>query len=93
MPDLAAANGRDHEAHHGGENTRDLAAYEKTGKWVTGSTVLHGGDLPDAGDRTGDIRLKELMTRPQKEEVREVIIATNSSPGGRDDRDVFEQAD
>ena len=41
----------------------------------------------------GDIRLKELMTRLQKEEVREVIIATNSSLEGEDDRDVFEQAD
>ena len=41
----------------------------------------------------GDIRLKELMTRLQKEEVREVIIANQLKPGGRDDRDVFEQAD
>ena len=30
----------------------------------------------------GDIKLKELMTRLQKEEVREVIIATNSSLEG-----------
>ena len=42
----------------------------------------HGAISPMLGIGPGDIRLKELMTRLQKEEVREVIIATNSSLEG-----------
>ena len=64
------------------ENTRDLAAYEKTGKYNGVYHVLHGAISPMLGIGPGDIRLKELMTRLQKEEVREVIIATNSSLEG-----------
>lgn len=63
------------------ENTRDLAAYEKTGKYEGVYHVLHGAISPMLGIGPGDIRLKELMTRLQ-EEVEEVIIATNSSLEG-----------
>lgn len=63
------------------ENTRDLAAYEKTGKFEGVYHVLHGAISPMLGIGPGDIRLKELMTRLQ-EEVEEVIIATNSSLEG-----------
>ena len=60
------------------ENTRDLAAYEKTGKYDGVYHVLHGAISPMLGIGPGDIRLKELMTRLQGD-VDEVIIATNSS--------------
>ncbi len=73
---------RDHETIMVVENTRDLAAYEKTGKYNGVYHVLHGAISPMLGIGPGDIRLKELMTRLQKEEVREVIIATNSSLEG-----------
>ena len=63
------------------ENTRDLAAYEKTGKFEGVYHVLHGAISPMLGIGPGDIRLKELMQRLQ-EEVEEVIIATNSSLEG-----------
>ena len=63
------------------ENTRDLAAYEKTGKYEGVYHVLHGALSPMLGIGPGDIRLKELMQRLQ-EEVEEVIIATNSSLEG-----------
>ena len=63
------------------ENTRDLAAYEKTGKYDGVYHVLHGAISPMLGIGPGDIKLKELMTRLQKD-VREVIIATNSSLEG-----------
>ncbi len=63
------------------ENTRDLAAYEKTGKYEGVYHVLHGAISPMLGIGPGDIRLKELMQRLQ-EEVEEVIIATNSSLEG-----------
>ena len=63
------------------ENPRDLAAYEKTGKFEGVYHVLHGAISPMLGIGPGDIKLKELMVRLQ-EEVDEVIIATNSSLEG-----------
>lgn len=63
------------------ENTRDLAAYEKTGKYEGVYHVLHGAISPMLGIGPGDIRLKELIERLQGE-VDEVIIATNSSLEG-----------
>ena len=64
------------------ENPRDLAAYEKTGKFDGVYHVLHGAISPMLGIGPGDIKLKELMMRLQTEEVKEVIIATNSSLEG-----------
>ena len=63
------------------ENARDLAAYEKTGKYEGVYHVLHGAISPMLGIGPNDIKLKELMTRLQGD-VKEVIIATNSSLEG-----------
>ena len=63
------------------ENSRDLAAYEKTGKYEGVYHVLHGAISPMLGIGPEDIRLKELMQRLQGD-VEEVIIATNSSLEG-----------
>jgi len=63
------------------ETTRDLAAYEKTGKYEGVYHVLHGAISPMLGIGVNDIKLKELMQRLQ-EDVNEVIIATNSSLEG-----------
>lgn len=63
------------------ENTRDLAAYEKTQKYEGVYHVLHGAISPMLGIGPGDIKLKELMQRLQQD-VDEVIIATNSSLEG-----------
>ena len=63
------------------ENTRDLAAYEKTGKYGGVYHVLHGAISPMIGIGPADIRLKELITRLEGD-VNEVIIATNSSLEG-----------
>ena len=63
------------------ENSRDLAAYEKTGKYKGVYHVLHGAISPMLGIGPADIRLKELLVRLQ-EDVEEVIIATNSSVEG-----------
>ena len=63
------------------ENTRDLAAYEKTGKYNGVYHVLHGAISPMLGIGPNDIRLKELIQRLQGD-VKEVIIATNSSLEG-----------
>ena len=64
---------RDHSVIMVVENPRDLAAYEKTGKFEGVYHMLGIG--PD------NIRLKELMQRLQSD-VSEVIIATNSSLEG-----------
>ena len=63
------------------ENTRDLAAYEKIGKYQGVYHVLHGAISPMLGIGPNDIKLKELMER-LKGDVEEVIIATNSSLEG-----------
>ncbi|MBQ4176336.1 MAG: recombination protein RecR [Lachnospiraceae bacterium] len=63
------------------ENSRDLAAYEKTGRYDGVYHVLQGAISPSRGIGPGDIRLKELLVRLQ-EEVDELIIATNSSLEG-----------
>lgn len=64
------------------ENSRDLAAYEKTGKYSGVYHVLHGAISPMLGVGPGDIKLKELIERLQDDTVKEVIIATNSSLEG-----------
>lgn len=63
------------------ETTRDLVAYEKTGKYNGVYHVLHGAISPMLGIGPNDIKLKELMER-LREDVEEVIIATNSSLEG-----------
>ena len=63
------------------ENTRDLAAYEKTGKFEGVYHVLHGAISPMLGIGPNDIKLKELMIRLEQD-VDEVIVATNSSLEG-----------
>ena len=63
------------------ENTRDLVAYEKTGKYDGVYHVLHGAISPMLGIGPNDIKLKELMVRLEGD-VDEVIIATNSSLEG-----------
>lgn len=72
---------RDHSVIMVVEDTRDLAAYENTGKYEGVYHVLHGAISPMLGIGPNDIRLKELMQRLQGE-VKEVIIATNSSLEG-----------
>ena len=78
---ICSSDKRDHQTIMVVENTRDLAAYEKTGKSKGVYHVLHGAISPMLGIGPGEIRLKELMQRLQGD-VKEVIIATNSSLEG-----------
>ena len=73
---------RDHSLIMVVENPRDLAAYEKTGKYQGVYHVLHGAISPMIGIGPNDIKLKELLERIKSQEVKEVIIATNSSLEG-----------
>lgn len=63
------------------ETSRDMAAYEKTGRYEGVYHVLHGAISPLLGIRPEDIKLKELIKRLSGD-VNEVIIATNSSLEG-----------
>lgn len=72
---------RDHSTIMVVETSRDLAAYEKTGKYEGVYHVLHGAISPMLGIGPGDIKLKELIKRLEGD-VKEVIIATNSSLEG-----------
>ena len=78
---ICASAERDHKTIMVVESSRDLAAYEKTGQYKGVYHVLHGAISPMLGIGPGDIRLKELLQRLQKD-VEEVIIATNSSLEG-----------
>ncbi len=78
---ICSSDKRDHKTIMVVENTRDLAAYEKTGKYEGVYHVLHGAISPMLGIGPNDIRLKELMQRLQGD-IKEVIIATNSSLEG-----------
>ena len=72
---------RDHSTIMVVEAPRDLAAYERTGKYEGVYHVLHGAISPMLGIGADDIRLKELMTRLSGD-IKEVIIATNSTLEG-----------
>jgi recombination protein RecR len=78
---ICASSKRDHSTIMVVENTRDLMAYEKTGKYEGVYHVLHGAISPMLGIGPDDIRLKELIARLQGD-VKELIIATNSSLEG-----------
>jgi len=72
---------RDHKTIMVVESTRDMSAYEKVGEYNGVYHVLHGAINPMLGIGQNDIRLKELFER-LKDDVDEVIIATNSSVEG-----------
>lgn len=78
---VCANQNRNHRLIMVVENSRDLAAYEKTGKYEGVYHVLHGAISPMLGIGPNDIKLKELVSRLEGD-VEEVIIATNSSLEG-----------
>ena len=80
-PICASAN-RDHSTIMVVEDTRDLAAYERTGRFNGVYHVLHGALDPAMGKGPEDIKLKELLVRLQSENVEELIIAPNSDVPG-----------
>ncbi len=75
---------RDHSVIMVVEDTRDMAAYEKTGRYSGVYHVLHGAIAPMLGVGPADIKIKELVARcsDENEPVSEVILATNSSIEG-----------
>jgi len=64
------------------EGPNDLIAIENTGAFKGRYHVLHGALSPLEGVGPEDIKVKELMERLHREEVAEVILATNPTVEG-----------
>lgn len=64
------------------EDSRDMAAYERTKEFKGIYHILHGAISPMMGVGPSDIKIKELLTRIQKENIEEVILATNPNIEG-----------
>jgi len=64
------------------EDPTDLAAIEKTGSFRGQYHVLHGVLSPLDGVGPEDLRIKELLSRLNNEDIKEVIVATNPSVEG-----------
>lgn len=64
------------------EQSKDLVAYERTREYKGLFHVLHGSVSPMLGIGPNDIRMRELLIRIGKEDIKEVIIATNSTVEG-----------
>ena len=64
------------------EGPNDLIAIENTGEYKGRYHVLHGTLSPLEGVGPGDIKIKELLERLKKENVCEVILATNPTVEG-----------
>lgn len=79
---ICANPNRNHKLIMVVESTRDMAAYERIGKYEGLYHVLNGVISPMLGIGPADIKIKELLVRLQQEDVEEVVIATNSSVEG-----------
>lgn len=77
---------RDHRQIMVVETPRDLAAYEKTGRYDGVYHVLHGSISPMLGIGPNDIRLRELLSRLQEMDDEagdsELIVATSATVEG-----------
>lgn len=78
---ICSSNKRDHSKIMVVEESKDLAAYEKTGQYDGIYHVLHGVVNPQLGITPADIKMKELIKRLEGD-VKEVIIATGSTTEG-----------
>ena len=59
------------------EDVRDVIAMEKTHEFKGVYHVLHGSISPMNGVGPDDIKIKELLTRITKGNIKEIVIATN----------------
>ena len=64
------------------EDSRDMAAYEKTTQYNGLYHILHGVISPLGGVGPGDLKIKELLERLRSDEVHEIILATNPTVEG-----------
>lgn len=64
------------------ESPRDVVAMEKTGEYNGLYHVLHGAISPMDGIGPDEIKIRSLIPRLEKDEVEEVIIATDPNAEG-----------
>ena len=64
------------------EGPNDLIAIENTGDFNGRYHVLHGTISPLEGIGPDDLKIRELLERLQKEQISEVILATNPTVEG-----------
>ncbi len=64
------------------EDSRDMAAYEKTGEFRGIYHILQGVISPLAGIGPNEVRVKELLDRIKEEDIEEIILATNPNVEG-----------
>jgi recombination protein RecR len=79
---ICASSHRDHSTVCVVQDPRDLIAMEKTREFKGVYHVLGGAISPIDGIGPDDIRLKELLTRLQQGEIRELILATDPNVEG-----------
>ena len=79
---ICSDSSRNHKVIMVVENTRDLAAYEKTQKYDGVYHVLHGAISPMDGIGPDRLRIKQLLTRIAEKPIAEVIMATNPTVEG-----------
>ncbi len=80
--DICADSDRDHSLVCVVEEVRDLYAIEKSGEYKGVYHVLHGRIDPMNHVSVEDLRIKELMERVAKGNVKEVILAMNPNFNG-----------
>ena len=73
---------RDHSVIMVVEDSRDMAAYERTKQYRGLYHILHGVISPLNGVTPADLKIKELLERLKDERVQEIILATNPTVEG-----------
>lgn len=79
---ICSAEGRSERSICVVEEPLDVLAIEKTGLFKGHYHVLHGAISPVEGVGPDDLRVDELLTRLEKYEVDELILATNPTLEG-----------
>ena len=80
--EICADTGRDHSMICVVEQPQDAMAMERSHGYTGVYNVLHGCLSPLDGIGPENLRIKELLFRLEKEDVKEVILATNSNVEG-----------
>ncbi len=80
---VCASSKRDNSVIMVVEDSKDMAAYEKTNEFKGFYHILHGAISPMNGIGPNEIKVKELVERIGKsDDIKEVILATNPNVEG-----------
>ena len=79
---ICADSTRDHSTIMVVEDSRDMAAYERTHQYKGLYHILHGVISPLNGVTPADLKIKELLERLKDERVKELLLATNPTVEG-----------